>query len=65
MTFENKKCEKYGMHHEYDNGVEIRKCMCCMLDDLHGCKIRHLRCANCGLLKSPEGKMEYHCLCLR
>ena len=65
MAYEPEKCFKYGLHHEYSEGSEIRKCMPCTLDDLHGKKIDHLRCHACGLRKSPEGKMEYHCLCLR
>jgi hypothetical protein len=65
MACENEKCDTYGLHHEYSNGVEIRKCLPCTLDDLREKKIPHLRCHNCGLLKSPEGRMEYHCLCLR
>jgi hypothetical protein len=33
MACENDKCEKYGMHHEYKDGVEIRKCQFCELED--------------------------------
>ena len=33
MACENDKCSKYGMHHEYKNGVEIRKCQFCDRDD--------------------------------
>jgi hypothetical protein len=33
MACESDKCEKYGMHHEYKNGVEIRKCQFCKCDD--------------------------------
>ena len=33
MACENDKCEKYGMHHEYKNDVEIRKCYLCECDN--------------------------------
>jgi hypothetical protein len=33
MACENDKCEKYGMHHDYKNGVEVRKCQFCESDD--------------------------------
>ena len=33
MACENDKCEKYGMHHDYENGVETRKCQFCERDD--------------------------------
>ena len=33
MACENDKCEKYGMHHDYENGVKIRKCQFCKRDD--------------------------------
>ena len=33
MACENNKCEKYGMHHDYENGVEIRKCEFCKRDN--------------------------------
>jgi hypothetical protein len=29
MACESDKCEKYGLHHDYENGVEIRKCHMC------------------------------------
>jgi hypothetical protein len=29
MACENDKCEKYGLHHDFQNGVEIRKCQAC------------------------------------
>lgn len=34
MACESDKCEKYGMHHDYENGVEIRKCQFCEKDAL-------------------------------
>lgn len=33
MACENDKCAKYGMHHDYKNGVKIRKCQFCIRDD--------------------------------
>jgi hypothetical protein len=33
MALENEKCEKYGMHHDFENGVEIRKCQFCERDN--------------------------------
>jgi hypothetical protein len=33
MACENDKCEKYGMHHDYENDVEIRKCQFCLIDN--------------------------------
>jgi hypothetical protein len=33
MACENDKCEKYGMHHDYKNGVEVRKCQFCESDE--------------------------------
>lgn len=33
MACENDKCEKYGLHHDYENGVEIRKCHLCERDN--------------------------------
>lgn len=33
MACENDKCEKYGLHHDYKDGVEIRKCSACKRDD--------------------------------
>lgn len=33
MACENDKCEKYGMHHDYVDGVEVRKCQFCRRDD--------------------------------
>lgn len=32
MACESDKCEKYGMHHDFVNGVEVRKCQFCMND---------------------------------
>jgi len=33
MACERDKCEKYGMHHDYENGLEVRKCQFCIEDD--------------------------------
>jgi len=33
MACENDKCEKYGMHHEYKDGVEVKKCQFCKRHD--------------------------------
>ena len=33
MACENDKCEKYGMHHDYKCGVEVRKCQFCQIDN--------------------------------
>ena len=33
MACESEKCEKYGLHHEYDKGIEIRKCFACEKDN--------------------------------
>jgi hypothetical protein len=33
MACENDKCEKYGLHHEYKDGIEIKKCHACKKDD--------------------------------
>lgn len=33
MACESDKCDKYGMHHDYKNGVEIRKCIFCIKDN--------------------------------
>lgn len=32
MACESDKCEKYGLHHDYKDGVEIRKCFACERD---------------------------------
>ncbi len=56
MACENDKCEKYGMHHEYKDGVEIRKCQFCASDnqperskreDSEEVVIRNRLCQNC------------------
>ena len=31
MACESDKCEEFGMHHEYENGVEIQKCQFCRM----------------------------------
>lgn len=33
MACESDKCEKYGMHHDYVNGIEVSKCQFCRRDD--------------------------------
>ena len=33
MACENDKCDKYGLHHDYQDGVEIRKCFACERDN--------------------------------
>lgn len=33
MACEGEKCEKYGLHHDFQDGVEIRKCFACQRDD--------------------------------
>lgn len=33
MACENDKCDRYGLHHDYENGVEVRKCQFCECDD--------------------------------
>lgn len=32
MACESDKCEKYGLHHEYKDGVEVKKCFACERD---------------------------------
>ncbi len=32
MACESEKCEKYGLHHDFKDGVEIRKCFACEKD---------------------------------
>jgi hypothetical protein len=39
MACESDKCEKYGLHHDYEDGVEVRKCFACEND--------YLRCNSC------------------
>lgn len=34
MACENDKCAKYGMHHDYENGIEVRKCQFCLRDEI-------------------------------
>lgn len=32
MACENDKCDEYGMHHEYKDGIEVSKCQYCKFD---------------------------------
>ncbi len=34
MACENDKCDAYGLHHDYKDGVEVRKCHLCRHDEL-------------------------------
>lgn len=34
MACENDKYEKYGLHHDYKDGIEIRKCFACKKDEM-------------------------------
>jgi hypothetical protein len=69
MACESDKCEKYGMHHDYKNGVETRKCLSCQKDDQPerskredcNCPSRYLlngiylrKYCRCGALNSME-----------
>lgn len=47
MACESDKCEKYGMHHEYKNGVEIRKCQFCRRDNQPERSKREDKCSKC------------------
>jgi hypothetical protein len=33
MACESDKCEKYGLHHDFKDGIEIRKCFACARDE--------------------------------
>lgn len=33
MACESDKCEKYGLHHEYKDGIEVRRCFACESDE--------------------------------
>lgn len=55
MACENDKCEKYGFHHDYKDGVEISKCQFCMRDDhIENNKRKdsdkeYMKCEICGI----------------
>lgn len=33
MACESDKCEKYGLHHDYEDGKEVMKCHLCRRDN--------------------------------
>lgn len=37
MTSENEKCEKYGLHHDFVDGLEVRQCFACQRDKAYTC----------------------------
>lgn len=53
MACESDKCEKYGMHHDFINGVEVRKCQFCMNDQPERSKREDLE-RGCGALNTEE-----------
>ena len=59
MACESDKCEKYGLHHEYENGIEISKCFFCHRDEFHceECKKEFLECSCFEMTKDEWEKI--------
>lgn len=55
MACENDKCDKYGMHHDFKDGVEVRKCEFCSRDE----RLINNKSIAIGSMKTTMPKFNY------
>lgn len=54
MACESDKCEKYGMHHDYEDGVEVKRCQFCQRDYITRYWDHHRRLLKCPCEKCSK-----------